>query len=506
MRLLRAACVCAVAVLSPALLSTGANAFQHPSPNGLCRVSLTAPRPWQITVPEPVTMTGQLVCRRQRSVADRSVKLFQHMPGTPGFTPVQSTTTNEAGEYQFQLTGVETNRVYFVRAHGARSENRGLKVLAKVTMEGPPEGSQLLTGVPNRVTFSGTVTPPDGEAHVVLQRQNADGNDEWHAIGASRVQADGSYSIVHDFLVPGDASIRVLVRSGDRNAASPSNVRDYVISQAQNPALTIVSSADPISYGQAATISGKLENGKDQTVTLYEHTVGDRGQRGYSPVAQVSTNENGEYMFGPQSPVNSTYYRVKSTGETSAVLFEGVKYVLSSVSASPGTVKEGEAVTFAGTVAPLPSQPNHPVFIERQAPGGGEFHVVHVGYLGAESKFSIPYQPYATGMLVFRVRVTGGPANGSVLSQTFTIDVTPVPLAQLAPEAPGNTSPPSSGSEGRGPAGGNSEKHEAAEAGGEGVLGGGAGGEGKAGSGEGSAGEVPAGHGPHGGPHRHHGR
>jgi hypothetical protein len=397
---------------------------------------------------------------------------------------VASTPTNEQGEYPFQLSGVATNRVYFVRAHGARSENRGLKVRAKVTMEGPPEGSQLLTGVPNRVTFTGTVTPPDGEAHVVLQRQNANGNDEWHAIGASRVQANGSYTIVHDFLVPGDASIRVLVRSGERNAASPSNVRNYVISQAQNPALTIASSADPISYGQSTTISGKLENGKDQAVTLYEHTVGNRSQRGYSTVAQVNTNENGEYTFPEQSPVNSTYYRVKSASETSAVLFEGVKYVLSSVTASPGTVKEGEAITFAGAVAPAPSVPNHAIFVERQAQGGGEFHVVHVGYLDGESKFSIPYQPYATGMLVFRVRVSGGPANGSVVSQTFTVDVTPVPLAQLAPEAPGNTSLPGSGSEGRESAG-NSEKHEAAEAGNEGVAGGneGAGAEGPAGRG-----------------------
>ncbi len=500
MRLVRAACVCAVAVLSLTLLASGAFAFQHPSPNGLCRVSLTAPRPWQITVGEQVTMTGQLVCRRHRSVAGKSVKLFQHVPGTPGFTPVQSTTTNAQGEYAFQLTGVETNRVYFVRAHGAQSENRGLKVLAKVSMEGPPEGSQLLTGMPNRVTFTGSVTPADGEAHVVLQRENADGNGEWRAIGASRVQANGTFTIMHDFLVPGDASIRVLVRSGERNAASPSNERDYVISQAENPALTVTASADPISYGQPVTITGKLENGKDQTVTLYEHTVGNPAQRGYSSVAQVSTNENGEYAFPAQNPVNSTYYKVRSTSEVSAVLFEGVKYVLSSVTASPGTVKEGEAVTFSGSVAPTPSRPNHMVLIERQAPGGGEFHVVHVGYLNAESKFSIPYQPYTAGTLVFRVRVIGGPANGSVVSQTFTIDVTPVPLAQLAPEAPGNTSLQTSGSEGKETAG-NSEKHEAAEAGGEGAIGGNEGAGGNAGN---SGGEGPSGTGPHGGPHHGH--
>jgi hypothetical protein len=101
-------------------------------------------------------------------------------------------------------------------------------------------------------------------------------------------------------------------------------------------------------------------------------------------------------------------------------------------------------------------------------------------------------------MLVFRVRVTGGPANGSVVSQTFTIDVTPVPLAQLAPEAPGNTSLQTSGSESKETAG-NSEKHEAAEAGGEGVIG-------KESANEGnSGGEGPSGGGDsHGGPHHGH--
>ena len=39
----------------------------------------------------------------------------------------------------------------------------------------------------------------------------------------------------HTFVVPGDANIRVLVRSQRRNAPSPSNVLTYEISQAQNP-------------------------------------------------------------------------------------------------------------------------------------------------------------------------------------------------------------------------------------------------------------------------------
>lgn len=497
MRLLRAACACALAVSLYASLATAASAFAHRSPDGRCRITLTAPRPWLITVGEPVTMTGQLVCRRHRNVSDEPVRLFQHIPGTPGFDLAQTTTTNAQGEYQFQLGGVETNRVYLVRSRGAESENRGLRVAAKVTLVGPPEGTQLLTGSANSVTFTGSVSPADVGGRVVLQRQNESGNDEWHAIGFGTVQEGGAFTIVHRFLVPGDAAIRVLVRSGDRNAPSPSNVLDYLISQAQNPALTIAASADPIAYGQSVTITGKLEDGKGQTVTLYAHTVGDHGQRGYSPVAQATANENGEYAFPSQSPVSSTYYRVKGAGKVSAVLFEGVKYVLSSVEVSKTTVNEGEAVTFSGTVSPTPGVPNHAVFLERQPTGGGEFHVVHVGYLDAESKFSIPYQPYAAGALVFRVRIVGGPANGGVVSQPFTIDVTPVPAALLAPEAAGNTSLPTNNSEGHEKTA-NSERREASETATEGVSGEGA--EGTRGSEEGPSGAS------HGHPRRHSGR
>ncbi len=38
----------------------------------------------------------------------------------------------------------------------------------QVTLSGPPEGAELLTGVPNTVTFTGTVNPTDVGARVIL--------------------------------------------------------------------------------------------------------------------------------------------------------------------------------------------------------------------------------------------------------------------------------------------------------------------------------------------------
>jgi hypothetical protein len=458
-RSIAVACAVAVSTVSSlALLATEASAFRHPSPSGRCRVGMVvAPR--RITAGEPVTIFGRLVCHRRAKAAGQVVRLFHHVLGTPGFTYVQSTTTDAQGFYQFQNADgvVETNRIWHVRSHGAESANRGVRVAAQVTLNGPPEGTQILTGVANKVTFTGTVTPADVGARVVLQRQNALTGNEWHRIDSGVVEAGGGFSITHTFIVPGDANLRVLVGSQGRNVPSPSDVLTYEISQAQNPALTINASADPIVYGQSVTISGVLA-GETGTVALEARTV---HQSGWVQVAQVATTGTGAYTFPPQTPVNSTFYQVKSSGappcppgaacpallmiNRSAVLYEGVRYVLTA-QVSATTVLEGQTLTFTGSVAPTPSRPGHVIYLERENASPHEFHVVQVSTLTPESTFSIPYQVYSTGTDVFRVHIPGGPDNGGAVSQPFTIQVNPAPAGTLMPEAPSNSSGPAEGS------------------------------------------------------------
>jgi len=279
---------------------------------------------------------------------------------------------------------------------------------------------------------------------VILQRQNAVTGDEWHRIGFGSVVAGGptggAFTITHTFRVPGDASIRVLVRSDRINSPSPSNELEYDISQAQNPSLTILSSADPITDGQSTTISGVLAGTTtSQPVTLLARTV---HQRGFAPIAEVSTDTSGNYSFPAQAPVNSTLYRVQGAAQKSAVLYEGVKNVLTAeVSAS--TVQAGEALTFKGSVAP--DQTGHIIYLERQNASGTAFHVVQVGHVLPGSVYSIIHQVYVPGTKVYRIDIPGGPENGRALSQPFTIQVTPAPASALSTEAPGNSSVPSEG-------------------------------------------------------------
>lgn len=440
-----------------ALAPAAALAHKHPGPVGRCRINIENISPDPITAGEATEISGRLACGRA-TAAGQIVQLYAHIAGTAGFVPVQSTTTEKSGAYKFSTVAENTNVNFYVRSLGAQSGRRRLRVAAQVTLTGPPEGTQIETGAPNRETFSGTVTPAtDVGARVILQRQKAIDGEEWHRIGVGQVTAGGSYSITHIFRVPGDASIRVLVRSDGLNIPSASTPLEYEISQAQNAALTVSSSADPISYGQSVTISGVATGAPaGHPVTLLARTV---HQHGFAPVAEATTDASGNYSFAAQTPIDSTLYRVLSTDPScanapanvrackgrqlkSAVLYEGVKDVLTA-EVSATTIQAGQALEFKGTVAP--DHTGHVIYLEREDATGAGFHVVQVGRVLAGSIYSIVHQVYVPGTKVFRVEIPGGPDNGRAVSQLFTVQVTPAPASALTPESPGNSSMPGEG-------------------------------------------------------------
>jgi hypothetical protein len=435
------------------LVPSSAFARRHRGSGGRCAINIhVVPR--QIVAGEGVIVFGRLRCVNPANAANQEVRLFHHLLGTPVSGFVQSTATDSGGFYEFSSPdgAVETNRYWYVRSRGTRSAAKGVRVAAQVTLGGPTEG-QLLTGFANRATFTGSVSPADVGARVVLQRQNATTGSQWHQIDSGVVDAAGGFTIVHAFVVPGDANIRVFVFSQRRNVPSASNVLAYSISQAQNPNLTIQASADPIAFGEAVTISGKLASGPNQPVTLFTRS---RRQHGFAPVAQVSTDAEGAFSFPAQAPVNSTFYQVRSGGcrstpprmrckalrLSSAILYEGVKDVLTA-QVSATTVQAGQSVTFSGTVSP--DHTGHVIYLERQNPHGTGFHVIQVAFVGAGSTYSIAHQLYVPGTKVLRVYIPGGPENQGAASQPFSIQVTPAAASTLMPEASQNSTLPPEG-------------------------------------------------------------
>jgi len=435
----------AILALAPAGAAAAHNHRHDARPHGLhagaCKVKLlVAPR--LLTAGEAALAYGQGTCGSV-AAAEQTVTLYDHPAGAPGFSVLGTTTTNKEGLYQLPTGALANNTAFYAAIGATRSPTRNVRVAAQVTLTGPPETKTLFSGIHtgrrNAVTFSGTVSPLDGGATVVLQRENAIKGNEWHAIGRPvLVDSSGNFSITHAFAVPGASSIRVIVRSNHRNIASPSNVLSYVISQAQNPSLTIESATDPLAFGGSTTIGGTAAGLANTTVTL----LGRVAHGKFLPVATTTTDGSGKYAFPPVSPGVSTFYRVQAGGRSSAVLYEGVKYVLTAA-ASASSVSSGQPVTFTGTVTP--AKAGHAIYLEKQNAGNGNFHVVAIGTVLADGTYSLTRTFFAPGSYVLRVKIPGDSENGGTASTTFPTTVTPLPSAKVPPEAPTNGGLPPEG-------------------------------------------------------------
>ena len=404
----------AVAVCSAVVTPAGAQARKHPSPGGNHNVSINvSDNP--VVAGDPVVIFGRLTGPNH---ADRAVTLWHRLNTQFGFTPVQSTHTDAHGFYVFfrPKDVVNTNRHWFVKSVGARSRTVYERVFSQVTLSGPADGSNLLTGPHHKVTFTGTVSPYAVGTRVFLQRHNSNGKgDDWATIQKSRVEQGGTFRFVHTFRVPGDADIRVLVKATRRNIASPSNVLTYQISQAQNPNLTLNSSEDPIVFGQSVTLSGVLKDGAGKEVDLWAKTANTP----WTQIGQAAAASDGSYTF-TEMPVHNTLYQTRAAGRRSAQLYQGVRDLLmANVSAT--TVNAGDPVTLSGSVSP--DKTGHVIYLQRQNASGHGFHNVAASVVNAGSTYSITRRLYAPGTFVYRVFIPGGPGNQSAASSPFTITV-----------------------------------------------------------------------------------
>jgi hypothetical protein len=415
------------AIAAPAHQSL-AKSHKHAGVAG-CRVSAFV-EPHLVTSGEAVQVFGQLVCPGGAGAAvNQTITVYEHTAGTAGFKVVGTVTSAAGGFYSTVPGTISANSVFYARALGARSASRAVKVAPLVTLAGPaPDASQLKTGPHNRVLFTGTVSPSDAGAQVFLERENATSSEEWISIQGALVRADGTFSILHQFVVPGDANLRVIVRPHRSfEVRGTSNTLSYVIAQPQNPKLTINSSADPVSYGQPVTLSGVLAGGAGKKVTVFSRTA----KQPFAKVEEVTADATGEYKFLIPAATTSTFYHVTSGGISSTVLFEGVKYLLTAT-AAPTTAQAGQPVTFAGTVTP--GNAGKVVYLERENAFGGGFHVTNITTVTAASTYSITHFVFGSAKQVFRVKVPGDPANQAVSSATFPIEVTPAPAGTLRPK------------------------------------------------------------------------
>lgn len=399
-----------------------------------CRVTIESGAAL-ISVGETVTIFGKLTCPPGTSAAEKELTVSEreHGAGPSSFAALGAATSETDGSYKLTSPALEANTTFRVRVgnHGAHTV---VRVAPIVTLNGPSPTAKLSTvgahprdAHPARVTFSGIVKPGDSAARVSLQVAYTAEGEQWHTVAFGSVASDGSYSVTHAFRTAGEASVRVLAHMRGHNAVAASETLTYEVAQAQNPQLTIESSAAPLAFGQSATISGVAAAGAGQTITLLAHTHGG----GWAPVSSTTTGPGGEYSF-TQAPTQTTAYRTSDGATRSALLYEGVKRVLTP-DAPAGEVPAGQPATFTGSVSP--ADDGQTVYAERQNPSGLGFHVVASATI-AGSSYSISHAFVGAGSYVMRIRVPGDAALLAATSAPFTFVVTPAPAAVLTPEAP----------------------------------------------------------------------
>jgi hypothetical protein len=428
-----------------ALTAAGASARTHAtrgaaSPAASCHITLEAPKS-VIAFGEPIALSGVLTCP---NAGGQTVTIYQGIVGTHSFTVAGTATTETTGStsdpYQLAPPNPSASTIYYAIAAGARSAHKVVKVAPVVTGTAPADGTQVFAGgarnvhsrALNTVTFSGKVNPIEEGALVSLQRENASGNEEWVKIDQGRVNKEGAYSIHHLFGTPGAVAVRVVVHParGAHKAPGASTPISLEISQRQNPSLTINSSADPISFGgPPITITGVAFGAPSQPLTLMARVRGGK----FAPVA-TTTSSGGKYTFS-QSPLRNTFYQVTSAATKSSILFEGVKYALTATPLAL-TALQGQALTFAGKVAPVHA--GHVIYLERQGPAGLGFDVAEVGTVSSDGSYSISHPFFGAGTLKLRVKIPGDEENQGVASPLFEANVTHAPAgALLKPQEPG---------------------------------------------------------------------
>jgi hypothetical protein len=404
----------------------------HVSPAG-CRLSESAD-PRIVNSGDSVVLTGVLNCPGGGPTG-QTVTVFERIAGVPGGFKNIGTTTTTGGSYSFTPAPVITDSTFYTRAAGARSANHTVRVAPQVTVATSPplpEGSQLFTGPAHKVTFKGSVNPIDRGAEVLLQRETGGSTEEWGTIQRhSFVRADGSFEIIHTFVVPGDANLRAVVRPhGMFDARGVSNVLTYEISQTQNPNLTLEPSVDPVNVGSPLTLHGVVKAGSGQKVILMARSFGSPSTK----IGETTSGAGGAFEFKIASEEKNTSYRALSGTIGSAVLFEGVKWVVDSAAVSATKVTSGEEVTFSGAVSP--DRVGHFVYLERKNAAGDGYHVVDLGTVNFSNAttgtFTIKYPVIGSGMQQYRIHIPGDPINQAVSSTPFVLEVAPA-LSTLKP-------------------------------------------------------------------------
>jgi hypothetical protein len=264
----------ALAVLPTGAHSTLAGGARVALRSRACQLQLESAS-GEVGAGEAATLTGTLTCEDSEQVTEQTISLYQHQRGTPGASAIASITPEASGAFHFTTEALERDSSFYALAEdGARSTRISVAVTSRVTISGSPEGGPLSsvgaratasTRAGRTVTFSGTVTPAEVGAKVVLQRQGTNNEGDWHNLAVGQVGAEGKYSITHTFGIPGTIDVRIVAHVHG-HLPTISQTLSYAIArgphaqqaQSKRPTLTAAVSSAAVQSGDVATFTGTL--------------------------------------------------------------------------------------------------------------------------------------------------------------------------------------------------------------------------------------------------------
>jgi hypothetical protein len=206
-----------------------------------------------------------------------------------------------------------------------------------------------------------------------------------------------------------------------------------------NHGLTINAIPRSITAGEGVLIYGQLKGGTvaDQPIVLYHH-LADSG-RGYTRVAETTTDSRGFYEFIRAEDVvltNRSWFVTGPNDTHSRTVFERVAALVSAPTTSTAALDTNHPVVFTGHVTP-----NHAferVLLQAQNGSGDDWTTLKAGRLGPGSNYSIAYRFRVPGERDLRVVFPGDDRNTRGISDptAVTIQQAQVPGFTIATSAP----------------------------------------------------------------------
>lgn len=173
------------------------------------------------------------------------------------------------------------------------------------------------------------------------------------------------------------------------------------------PALTLGSAPNPVVFGSATTLSGRLTGADSGSRTIRVEADPYPYGNGFAAHGTVVTAKNGAYQL-PARPQRNTRYRALTVGGTGVQTGEHLLSVRRRVglTASDLTPRRGQLIRFSGSVAPAGA--GRSVAIQRLSPTGRFATVARTTTVAAGSglsRYSRRVRVFRTG--TYRVKVVG---------------------------------------------------------------------------------------------------